>query len=86
MQSPNLEKVQGWAARRLTEQQIADVMDFDLEELRKDRDELKKFREAIRKGRSRGEAELRDALYRRAKQGDAFAFTKLMRREEQDSD
>jgi hypothetical protein len=87
MSCPDYEKVQGWAARRLSEQQIADVMEFDLGELKQDRVALHDFREAIRKGRSKGEAALRDALYKRAKQGDAYAYTKLMGREkQQDSD
>ncbi|MFH8134203.1 hypothetical protein ABU178_08450 [Pantoea osteomyelitidis] len=86
MSDLNLEKVQGWAARRLTEQQIADVLAINLEALKKDRENIRQFREAIRIGRAKGEAELRDALYKRAKNGDAYAYTKLMRREqEQDS-
>lgn len=74
-------KVQQWAARRLSEQQIADVMEISLDELRLNRNEMRLFREAIRKGRSKGEAELRDALYRQAKKGNPLAYTRLMARE-----
>lgn len=81
------EKVEALAARRLTEQQIADVLDIDMDELRQDREQLAQFREAIRVGRAKGEAELRGALYKRAKQGDAYAYSKLIAQEkEQDSD
>lgn len=81
------EKVEALAARRLTEQQIADVLDIDMDELRQDRELLAQFREAIRVGRAKGEAELRGALYKRAKQGDAYAYSKLIAQEkEQDSD
>lgn len=72
-------KVQLWAARRLSEQQIADVMDIGLPELKKDRDKMHLFREAMRIGRAKGEAELRGALYQRAKKGDASAYNELMR-------
>lgn len=83
----NPEQVQVLAARRLTEQQIADVLDIDLQELKKDRDVISKFRVEIRKGRAKGEAELRGVLYRRAKGGDTGAYQQLLRREkQQDSD
>lgn len=79
-------KVEGWAARTLTEQQIADVMDISLDELKKDRHQISIFREAIRKGRAKGEAELRSALYKRAKNGDIQAYNELIRRDKRDSD
>ncbi|PVZ86718.1 hypothetical protein C9426_14985 [Serratia sp. S1B] len=74
-------KVEGWAARKLTEQQIADVLDISLDELKQDRRQMSLFREAIRKGRAKGEAELRSALYKRAKNGDIQAYSELLRRE-----
>jgi len=81
------EKVEVLAARRLTEQQIADVLDIDMDELRRDREKLTLFREAVRTGRAKGEAELRGALYKRARNGDAVAYNELLRRErQQDSD
>lgn len=81
------EKVEALAARRLTEQQIADVLDIDMDELRQDKDRLAQFREAIRIGTAKGEADLRGALYRKAKSGDTAAYQELLRREkEQDSD
>lgn len=83
----NPEKVQALAARRLTEQQIADVLDFDLLELKTNREELLRFREEIRKGAAKGEAELRGALYKRARNGNAHAYNELMRlSRKQDSD
>lgn len=78
-------KIEALAARRLTEQQIADVLDIDLPKLKEDREELARYREAIRKGRAKGEAELRDALYKRAKNGDRSAYTELMKREKESS-
>lgn len=82
----NPEQVQALAARRLTEQQIADVLNIDLEELRKDRVSLSQYREAIRKGVSRGEAEIRSALYQRARKGDAYAYEILRRRSDKNAD
>ena len=80
-------QIEALAARRLTEQEIADVLDIDLREVSKDREKLREFRESIRKGRAKGEAELRNVLYRRAKNGDSQAYSELLRREkQQDSD
>ncbi|EPR2495293.1 MULTISPECIES: hypothetical protein [Serratia] len=80
-------KVESLAACRMTEQQIADVLDIDLGELKREPGEIAAFREAIRKGRAKGEAEIRTALYRKAKGGDPRAFQELLRREkQQDSD
>ncbi|MEG2039742.1 MAG: hypothetical protein RR068_01340 [Hafnia sp.] len=76
-------KVQLLAARRLNEQQIADVLDIDINELKANPEHLAEYREAIRKGRAKGEAELRGALYKRAKSGDRSAYTELMRREKE---
>ena len=75
----NSEQVQSLAARKLTEQQIADVLDIDMEGLRQDREKLALFREAIRIGNAKGEAELRGALYKRARNGDVYAYNELMR-------
>lgn len=81
------QQVQVLAARQLTEQQIADVLDIDLQELKKDREALSRFREEIRKGTAKGEAELRGALYKRARNGDTNAYNELKRlSRKQDSD
>lgn len=76
-------KVESLAACRMNEQQIADVLDINLPELKTDSAQLMRYREAIRKGRARGEAELRSVLYKRAKSGDRSAYTELMRREKE---
>ncbi|MBQ0956468.1 MULTISPECIES: hypothetical protein [Enterobacterales] len=87
MQTLPIVKIEALAARRLNEQQIADVLDISLDELKKDRGQISLFREAIRKGRAKGEAELRGALYKRARNGDIQAYSELLRREkQQDSD
>lgn len=80
-----IEKIQALAARRLTEQQIADVLDIDFRVLKEDREALRRYREEIRKGASRGEAELKSVLYKRAKDGSAFAYESLKNRKNQDS-
>ncbi|EFU6704933.1 hypothetical protein PL246_09585 [Salmonella enterica] len=67
----------------MNEQQIADVLDINLPELKTDSAQLMRYREAIRKGRAKGEAELRSVLYKRAKSGDRSAYTELMRREKE---
>ncbi|EBS6311400.1 hypothetical protein EUQ28_15995 [Salmonella enterica subsp. enterica serovar Millesi] len=78
-------KVESLAACRMNEQQIADVLDINLPELKTDSAQLMRYREAIRKGRAKGEAELRSVLYKRAKGGDRSAYTELMRREKESS-
>lgn len=74
-----LSKIESLAAFRMTEQQIADVLNIDLAELRHNRDLMGSFRDAMRKGRAKGEVELRRALYERARKGDASAYNELMR-------
>ncbi|MFC0227419.1 hypothetical protein [Serratia aquatilis] len=83
MEKLDYSKIEALAARRLTEQQIADVMNISLDQLKKDRNQISRFREAIRKGRAKGEAELRGALYKRARTGDIQAYSELLRREKQ---
>ncbi|ELA6496133.1 hypothetical protein RF847_004608 [Salmonella enterica] len=78
--------VQVYAARRLTEQQIADVLGLQMQEVKNDPDSYAQYREAIRIGRAKGEAELRDGLYKRAKNGEVKAFLFLMRREQDHRD
>ncbi|EKT1335045.1 hypothetical protein ABWR82_004312 [Salmonella enterica subsp. enterica] len=77
-----IEKIQAYAARRLTEQQIADVLDIDLQAVKSRAENYTAYCEAIRIGRAKGEAELRGGLYKRAKEGDVKAYLFLMRREQ----
>jgi hypothetical protein len=72
-------KVEALAATRLSAQQIADVLDIDFDELIKDQDQLMEFFGSIRKGRAKGEAELRTALFKLAREGDAFALRELLK-------
>lgn len=81
-----VEQIQAYAARRLTEQQIADVLNLRLQDVKSDPDVYAQYREAIRIGRAKGEAELRDGLYKRAKNGEVKAFLFLMRREQDHRD
>ncbi|EEV4189255.1 TPA: hypothetical protein PN979_003158 [Escherichia coli] len=78
-----LGKVESLAACRMSEQQIADALDINLTELKRDPEMLTQYRETIRKGRAKGEAELRAVLYKRAKNGDRSAYVELMRREKE---
>ncbi|MEW9748395.1 hypothetical protein AB3H21_12570 [Escherichia coli] len=55
----------------MTAQQIADVLDVDLNRLKENREAMTDFYAAIRKGRAKGEAELRAALFKLARKGDA---------------
>lgn len=71
------ERVEALAARKLTEQQIADVLDIDLTKLKTDRELLRRFREAIRKGSSKGQADLSNALYNQAKAGNRRTMNTL---------
>lgn len=81
-----VDKIQAYAARRLTEQQIADVLDLQLQGIKSEPEIYTQYREAIRIGRAKGEAELRDGLYKRAKNGEVKAFLFLMRREQDHRD
>ncbi|WP_407437414.1 hypothetical protein [Lelliottia sp.] len=81
-----VEQIQAYAARRLTEQQVADVLNLRLPDIKSDPDIYAQYREAIRIGRAKGEAELRDGLYKRAKNGEVKAFLFLMRREQDHRD
>lgn len=74
-------EVESLAACRMNEQQIADVLDINLQELKKQHSEISRFREAISKGRAKGEAQIRVALYRKAKNGDSCAYRELVRKE-----
>ena len=56
----------------MTAQQIADVLDVDL-------NRLKENREAMTDFYAKGEAELRAALFKLARKGDAFALRELLR-------
>lgn len=67
------------AACRMTAQQIADALDIDFASLKQDKDQLQEFYASIRKGRAKGEAELRTALYKLAREGDAFALRELLK-------
>lgn len=72
-------KVEALAACRMTGQQIADALDIDFSALKQDCEQLNEFYTHIRKGRARGEAELRTALYKLAREGDAFALRELLK-------
>lgn len=72
-------KVEALAACRMTAQQISDALDIDFDALKKDRQQLTDFYAHIRKGRAKGEAELRTALYKLAREGDAFALRELLK-------
>ncbi|MGQ3662651.1 hypothetical protein [Citrobacter braakii] len=72
-------KVEAMAACRMTAQQITDVLDIDLEAIKQDPVQLRAFYTDIRKGRAKGEAELRTALFKLAREGDAFALRELLK-------
>ncbi|EHK6360722.1 hypothetical protein ASB89_003278 [Escherichia coli] len=72
-------KVESLAACRMTVQQIADVLDVDLNRLKENREAMTNFYASIRKGRAKGEAELRAALFKLARKEDAFALRELLR-------
>ncbi|GDI36322.1 hypothetical protein BvCmsKSNP029_01707 [Escherichia coli] len=64
----------------MTAQQIADVLDVDLNRLKENREAMTNFYASIRKGRAKGEAELRAALFKLARKGDAFALRECKRK------
>ncbi|HED3095545.1 TPA: hypothetical protein R4045_001080 [Citrobacter freundii] len=63
----------------MTAQQIADALDIDFDTIKRDKDQLQAFYTSIRKGRAKGEAELRTALYKLAREGDAFDLRELLK-------
>lgn len=74
------------SACRMSIQQIADVLDIDLKALRQDREQFNEFCAVLRKGRAKGDAELRTVLYKLAREGDAFALRELLRAEKSQDD
>lgn len=72
-------KVEALAACRMTAQQIADALDIDFASLKQDKNQIQEYYASIRKGRAKGEAELRTALYKLAREGDAFALRELLK-------
>lgn len=72
-------KIEALAACRMTAQQIADALDIDFDTIKRDKDQLQAFYTSIRKGKAKGEAELRTALYKLAREGDAFALRELLK-------
>lgn len=74
MQTLPIANIEALAGRGLTEQQIADVLDIDLRQLREEQNGLTVYRAAIRRGRAKGIAEVSNALFRKAKGGDTRAM------------
>lgn len=85
MSQPNLlkpemvAKIEALAATRMTAQQIADALDIDFKALKRDPQQLTEYYVHIRKGKAKGEAELRTALFKLAREGDAFALRELLK-------
>ncbi|WP_237929963.1 hypothetical protein [Buttiauxella sp. S19-1] len=80
-------KAEALAACKLSYQQIADVLDIDLKLLRQDAEQMAEFMAVMRKGRAKGEAELRTALFKLAREGDSFAVRELLKvKKSQDTD
>ncbi|WP_330983626.1 MULTISPECIES: hypothetical protein [Enterobacterales] len=72
-------KTEALAACRMSAQQVADALDIDFVLLKQDANQLQEFYASVRKGRARGEAELRTALYKLAREGDTFALRELLK-------
>ncbi|WP_025118806.1 MULTISPECIES: hypothetical protein [unclassified Serratia (in: enterobacteria)] len=78
MDKPTLDKIEALAGRGLSEQQIADALDIDIEEMRTDREAIATYRQAVRRGKAKGVADLSNALYIKAKKGDTRAMIFLL--------
>ena len=72
-------RIEALAATRMNAQQIADALDIDFAAIKHDQHKLAEFYASMRKGRAKGEAELRTALYKLAREGDAFALRELLK-------
>ncbi|EBW6363812.1 hypothetical protein DPU24_24000 [Salmonella enterica subsp. enterica serovar Oranienburg] len=59
-------------------EKIASVIDIDLNALRGDEEQYNAFMTAVRKGRAKGEAEIRSQLFKRAREGDCVAIRELL--------
>ena len=73
MQTLPIMNIEALAGRGLSEQQIADVLDIDLQQLRAENG-IATYRAAIRRGRSKGVAEISNTLFKKAKSGDTRAM------------
>ncbi|CAI1513329.1 Uncharacterised protein [Serratia quinivorans] len=78
MDKPTLDKIEALAGRGLTEQQIADALEIDIEKMRRDKTEISFYRSAIRRGKAKGIADLSNALFIKAKKGDTRAMIFLL--------
>ncbi|MFB5186635.1 hypothetical protein OP861_08990 [Yersinia intermedia] len=54
MDKPTLDKVEALAGRGLTEQQIADTLEIDIDNLRKNKSEISLYRLAVRREKPKG--------------------------------
>lgn len=70
---PAPEKVEALAAQGLTEEQIAHAMGISQDTLARRKAEYADFREAIKKGKAKGIAQISNALFIKAKNGDTTA-------------
>lgn len=72
-------KVEALAACRMSLQQIADALDINLNALGNDVEQMSELRAIVRRGRAKGEADLRSALFKLAREGDTSAIRELLR-------
>ncbi len=79
-QKPDLDlaKAESLAVMQMRTEQIACAMDIDLNALRGDEERYNTFMKAVRRGRAKGEADIRIMLFKRAKEGDSAAIRELL--------
>ncbi|HHL2710458.1 TPA: hypothetical protein ACQ39K_001977 [Yersinia enterocolitica] len=78
MDKPTLDKVEALAVRGLTEQQIADTLEIDIDNLRRDKSAISLYRLAVRRGKAKGIADISNSLFIKAKKGDTRAMIFLL--------
>lgn len=70
----DLAKVEAFAARGLSQEQIADALGISERTLRNRKQESSEFAEAIKRGQSKGIAQVANALFEKVKGGDTTAM------------
>ncbi len=70
----DLAKVEAFAARGLTQEQIADALGISPRTLQSRKAESAEFADAIKRGQSRGIAQVANALFEKVKGGDTTAM------------
>lgn len=74
----DLVKAEALGALQMGTRQIAVALNIDLDSLQANEELFAPFMDAVRKGRAKGEVEIRSLLFKRAREGDSVAIRELL--------